>query len=296
MSIETVTPPRSPIDPIEDRAPRSKSQQFVRDNWIRFRALSPRNQIAALMAIPALATVLFVGNRVMNPSVVKEAPFQSEVQRRVAYESVDAPLNFLDITGAEYDALAPQAQVDYLLNHLEQIESRLLMHTNENYTALLSVEAARLREEAMKEGTSDHRFDPSDPTNTLDLRYCVEQMQTYQCALLRYAGDGLAAMGQALSDRDLTSFVVAQSRYQAALYALNDLEPQIKDPSSLLILSDNYRILLRQVVARSPASQRPPVMSQGAGTKGKSAIRTFVQQQGYKSEQLGEAGSNVTAE
>lgn len=293
MRRETVT---HAIDPYLDAAPQPRQKKFIANQWKRYRALSLKNQLAIALSVPTFSLMMVVGNRVMNPTVVQQAPYESEVQQRVDYESVDAPLNFLDITGAEYDQLAPQAQVDYLLAHLQNIEGRLLTHVNDNYTALLSAEAARLRQEAMKEGTGDRVLDMTDPTGTLDMAYCLDQMQTYQCVLLRYAGDGLKQVSNALAAKDVAAYSQGVTRYQAALYALNDLQPMEKDSSSLLILADNYRILLRKVVARSPASQRPPVSTQGAGMKGDSPIRTFVEQQGYKSEQLEEGATNVPAE
>ena len=280
------------VDPYLERAAAPTRHGFCSNQWTRYRAQPPRKQLAIALFLPVLGLITIVGNRVMNPSIIEQVSFESDVQERVAYESLEVPLNFLDITGAEYDALTPQSQIDYLLDHLPAIESRLLGHSNDNYTALLSHEAARLRQEAIKEASGD--IDLSDPTGTLDIAFCLTQMQGYQCVLFRYAGDGLAGMGEALRTNDIARYTTANARYQAALYALNDLQPIEKDPSSQLILADNYRVLLRQVVSRSPASQRPPVAVQGAGTKGESPIRTFVEQQGYKSEQLqGESNADT---
>lgn len=275
--------------PTLDRAP--VSQNWLVNQWVRIRAQPARSQFNWVGVVILLIIVSMVGNRVLNPEVIEETETTTEVERRVAYESVDAPLNFLDITGAEYESLDPQAQVDYLIDHLSAVESRVLMKMNQNFVALVSFEAARLRDEARKEvinadpAAGQREMDLNDKSGKLQMEACLRQMQPYQCVLLRFAGDGIAMMQEGIQTNDIYLYANGVSRYHAALYALNDLQPQDRDPSSVLILTENYRLLLKQIVSRSPGSQIPPVAEQGSGLNGRSPIRSYLDQQGYETPQ-----------
>ncbi|MEM6437458.1 MAG: hypothetical protein AAF773_26925, partial [Cyanobacteria bacterium P01_D01_bin.115] len=196
------------------------------------------------------------------------------------YESVDAPLAFLDISGAEFDALSPTEQITLIRSSLLELEGRLLRHSNDVHLSLLSHEAARLEAQAREEAAGGE-IDLEDATGVLQMEACLHDLQGYQCVLLRYAGEGIAMMKDAIATGDPYLYSQAMVRYQAALFAFNDIEVRVTDASSLLIIVDNYRVVFKTVVERSPGAQTPPAMAQGPGIKGKSPINTWAEHQGF---------------
>ena len=218
-------------------------------------------------------------NRLLNQHLTTTV----EPPRHVDYDAVDAPLAFLAITGAEFDALSPTAQVTLIRQHLPELEGRLLRFSNDVHVSLLSHEVTRLRTEATAEAVSGD-IDLADQTGKLQMEACLQDLRAEQCILLRYAGDAIAWMEEAVTTGDPYLYSQAMVRYQAALFAFNDIELRVTDASSLLTLVDTYRVVFKTVVERSPGSQTPPVMVQGPGNPGRSPINTWIDHPGFLKE------------
>lgn len=261
---------------------KSRSKLF-RDGWRRWCALPTHQQVTVVAVGLTVVTVGATFNRLLNQDISETVPYETEVERRADYESVDAPLAFLDISGAEFDALSPTEQINLIRANLPELEGRLLRFSNDVHVSLLSHEAARLEQEARKEAAGGIYL--QDATGVLQMEACLQDLQAYQCILLRYAGDAIAMMKEAVETGDPYLYAQAMVRYQATLFAFNDIEVRVTDASSLLIIVDNYRIVFKTVVERSPGSQTPPVMGQGPGIKGQSPINTWIEGQGFLQEQ-----------
>ena len=262
--------------------PTTKPHKFklFRSCWLRWCAL-PTHQQVALGAVGLM--LLAIGstfNRLLNQDVRTDVPYETEVQRRAEFESVDAPLAFLNISGAEFDALSPTEQISLIRASLPDLEGRLLRHSNDVHLSLLSHEAARLEAKAREEAAGGE-IDLEDATGVLQMEACLHDLQGYQCILLRYAGEAIAMMKDAVATGDPYLYSQAMVRYQAALFAFNDIEVRVTDASSLLIIVDNYRVVFKTVVERSPGAQTPAAMAQGPGIKGKSPINTWADHQGF---------------
>ncbi|MBE7385163.1 MAG: hypothetical protein F6J95_027620 [Leptolyngbya sp. SIO1E4] len=266
--------------------PTAKPHKFklFRSCWVRWCALPTHQQVTVGAILLMLLTIGSTVNRLLNQDVSTTVPYETEVQRRADYESVDAPLAFLDITGAEFDALSPTEQVNLIRQHLPELEGRLLRFSNDVHVSLLSHEATRLREAATAEALSGD-IDLADQTGKLQMEACLQDLRADQCILLRYAGDAIAQMEEAVTTGDPYLYSQAMVRYQAALFAFNDIEVRITDATSLLTIVDNYRIVFKTVVERSPGSQTPPAMTRGPGNKGRSPINTWIDHQGFLKEQ-----------
>ena len=193
------------------------------------------------------------------------------------------PLAFLDMTGAEFDALPPIEQVNLIRQHLPELEGRLLQSSNDVHVSLLSHEATRLREAARSEALSGD-IDLADPTGKLPMAACLQDLRAEQCILLRYAGDAIALMEEAVSTGDPYLYSQAMVRYQAAFFAFNDIELRVTDAMSLLTIVDTYRVVFKTVVERSPGSQTPAVMVQGSGNKGRSPVHRWIDHRGLPQE------------
>ncbi|MEO1095976.1 MAG: hypothetical protein AAFX01_13865 [Cyanobacteria bacterium J06638_28] len=257
--------------------------KLFRNGWLRWCALPTHQQVALVAISLMLLSVGATFNRLLNQDVKTAVPYETEVQRRADYESVDAPLAFLAISGAEFDALAPTEQVNLIRQSLPEIEGRLLRFSNDVHVSLLSHEATRLRSEATAEALSGD-IAQVDQTGKLQMEACLQDLRAEQCILLRYAGDAIALMEEAVTTGDPYLYSQAMVRYQAALFAFNDIEVRITDATSLLTIVDNYRIVFKTVVERSPGSQTPPAMAQGPGNKGRSPIHTWIDHQGFLKE------------
>lgn len=260
--------------------------KFFRRCWLRWCALPTHQQVAIGAISLMLLAVASTFNRLLNPDLKTTVPYQTEVQRRADYESVDAPLAFLDISGAEFDALSATAQVNLIRQHLPELEGRLLRFSNDVHVSLLSHEATRLREAATAEALSGD-IDLADQTGKLQMEACLQDLRAEHCILLRYAGDAIALMEEAVTSGDPYLYSQAMVRYQAAFFAFNDIEVRVTDATSLLTIVDNYRVVFKTVVERSPGSQTPPAMARGPGNKGRSPINTWIDHQGFLKEQEG---------
>jgi hypothetical protein len=251
----------------------------LRQLWVRWCALPTHQQVTVGAVALSVLTIGATFNRLLNQDVSETVPYQTEVEKRADYESVEAPLAFLDISGATFDALSPIEQINLIRAHLPELEGRLLRFSNDVHVSLLSHEAARLEASAREEAAGGV-IDLEDPTGVLQMEACLQDLQAYQCILLRYAGDAIAMMKTAIATGDPYLYSQAMVRYQAALFAFNDIELRVTDASSLLIIVDNYRIVFKTVVERSPGSQTPPVMTRGPGIKGQSPVNGWIERQG----------------
>ncbi|MEO1296285.1 MAG: hypothetical protein AAFW75_10855 [Cyanobacteria bacterium J06636_16] len=271
---------------LQDKPTTPKPHKFklFRSCWLRWCALPTHQQVALGAMSLMLLTIASTFNRLLNQDVSTTVPYETEVQRRADYESVDAPLAFLAISGAEFDALPPTAQVNLIRQHLPELEGRLLRFSNDVHVSLLSHEATRLREAALAEALSGD-IDLADQTGKLQMEACLQDLRAEQCVLLRYAGDAIALMEDAVTSGDPYLYSQAMVRYQAALFAFNDIEVRVTDATSLLTIVDNYRVVFKTVVERSPGSQTPPAMARGPGNKGKSPVNTWIDHQGFLKEQ-----------
>ena len=256
--------------------------KLFRSCWRRWCALPTHQQVALGAIAFMLLSITSTSNRLLNQH--RNTTLRAEVPRHADDDAVDAPLAFLDITGAEFDALPPTVQVTLIRQHLPELEGRLLRFSNDVHISLLSHEASRLRTEATAEALSGD-IDFADPTGKLQMEACLQDLRTEQCILLRYAGDAIALMEEAVTTGDPYLYSQAMVRYQAALFAFNDIELRVTDASSLLTLVDTYRVVFKTVVERSPGSQTPPVMVQGPGNPGRSPINTWINHPGFLTEQ-----------
>ena len=257
--------------------------QLFCSGWRRWCALPTHQQVALGAIAFLLFSITSTSNRLLNQRLTT-VRHEAEVPRHEDDDAVDAPLTFLAISGVEFDALPPTAQVTLIHQHLPELEGRLLRFSNDVHVSLLSHEATRLREEATAEALSGD-IDLADPTGKLPMEACLQDLRAEQCILLRYAGDAIARMAEAVTSGDPYLYSQALVRYQAALFAFNDIEVRVTDATSLLTIVDTYRVVFKTVVEQSPGAQTPPVMVQGPGNPGKSPIHTWIDRQSFWQEE-----------
>ncbi|MEL6385080.1 MAG: hypothetical protein AAFQ89_21970 [Cyanobacteria bacterium J06626_18] len=262
--------------------PKPHRLRLFRSCWRRWCALPTHQQVALGAIAFMLFSITSTSNRLLNQHR-NTISHEGTVPKHADDDSVDAPLAFLAISGAEFEALPPTAQVNLMRQHLPELEGRLLRFSNDVHVSLLSHEATRLREAATAEALSGD-IDLADQTGKLQMDACLQDLRAEQCILLRYAGDAIALMEEAVTSGDPYLYSQALVRYQAAFFAFNDIEVRITDATSLLTIVDTYRVVFKAVVERSPGSQTPPVMVQGSGNHGRSPVNRWIDQ-GFLKEQ-----------
>lgn len=117
-------------------------------------------------------------------------------------------------------------------------------------------ESERLIQEAKKEA-ANARIDFTEPVGDLDLSSCVEQLQPYQCVLLRYAGDGIQKANRGLQEDDAYLIAEGVIRYHAAMRGLFPLEFRRFGGDEMVRGMTGLRFAAMQLKVHLPAAQSP---------------------------------------
>jgi len=164
-------------------------------------------------------------------------------------------LDPLYLAGVEAEDPAPLAAAK-LKDILPDYDRWLQMQVAADLDYPIAKESERLLQWARKEA-SEGNIVTADPIGDLELKGCLQQLEAWECVLLRYAGDGLKTYRAGLEADDPLKMAEGHLRYHAAIRALFPLAFNRTDGTETLQGFTNQRYAIYLLKQYLPAAQSP---------------------------------------
>lgn len=216
--------------------------------WRKYRAQSPRVQWGIPVALAALSSI---GLIIYLPYRTNQTPEAPAVPGAYDFTGTD-PLTLAGMMGSE----EPEAIATALTQILPAYDLWLQGEMSAAMDYPIAKETARLLEEATKE-VSTASVSLVDPVGDIDLAGCVEGLEPIQCVMLRYAGDGITQMNQALQDGDPYKLANGQIRFYAAIRGVFPQEYRRFDGSEMTRGFTGLRFAVLRLKQYMPSAQSP---------------------------------------
>lgn len=216
--------------------------------WRRYRAQSPRVQWGipfAAVALGAIALTIYLPYR---SSQTPEAP---RVPNAYDFTGTD-PLTLAGMAGSE----DPEAVATALIQILPAYDLWLQDQMAKALDYPIAKETERLLAEATKEAATA-QVDTKDSVGDIDLSGCLETLGPEQCIMLRYAGDGIRQMNDALQADDPYGVAEGAIRYHAAIRGVFPQEYVRFDGSELTRGLTGQRFAIMRLKEYQPAARSP---------------------------------------
>jgi hypothetical protein len=216
--------------------------------WRKYRAQSPRVQWGIPFVAAALGAIALTIYLPYRSSQTPEAP---RVPNAYDFTGTD-PLTLAGMMGSE----APESVAMSLIQILPAYDLWLQDQMAKTLDYPIAKETERLLGEARKE-VSTASMDTKDPVGDVDLTACLTRLLPEQCVMLRYAGDGIRQMNDALQTDDVYALTKGLVRYHAAIRGVFPQEFVRFDGSELTRGLTGQRFAIMRLKEYQPSARSP---------------------------------------
>ncbi|MBE9157074.1 hypothetical protein IQ265_09580 [Nodosilinea sp. LEGE 06152] len=216
--------------------------------WQKYRSQSPRMQWGIPFAAAALGGIALT---IYLPYRSSQSPPAPRVPGAYDFTGTD-PLTLAGMMGSE----EPEAVANALIQILPAYDLWLQDQMAKTLDYPIAKETERLLGEARKE-VATASLDTKDSVGDIDLSGCVETLEPVQCILLRYAGDGIRQMNDALQTNDAYALTQGLVRYHAAIRGVFPQEYVRFDGSELTRGLTGQRFAIMRLKEYQPAARSP---------------------------------------
>jgi hypothetical protein len=216
--------------------------------WKKYRAQSPRVQWGIPFVAAALGAIALTIYLPYRSSQTPEAP---RVPNAYDFTGTD-PLTLAGMMGSE----EPEAVATALIQILPAYDLWLQDQMAKSLDAPIAKETERLLAEARKE-VSTANMDTKDPVGDIDLTACLTRLLPEQCVMLRYAGDAIRNMNDALQAEDPYAIAASAVRLHAALRGVFPHEYVRFDGSEMTRGLTGLRFAVMRLKEFQPSARSP---------------------------------------
>jgi hypothetical protein len=216
--------------------------------WTTYKAQSPRIKWGIPFAAAALGAIALT---VYLPYRSGQTPPAPDVPNAYDFTGID-PLTLAGMTGTE----SPEDIANGLIQILPAYDLWLQDQMAKSLDYPIAKETERLLEQARKE-VATSTMELADPVGDMDLSGCVERLQPVQCVMLRYAGDGIRQMNDALQTDDAYALAKGLIRYHAAIRGVFPQEYVRFDGSELTRGLTGQRFAIYKLKEAQPSANSP---------------------------------------
>ncbi|MGB7314785.1 MAG: hypothetical protein WA939_17790 [Nodosilinea sp.] len=216
--------------------------------WQKYRSQSPRIQWGIPFAAAAFGAIALT---IYLPYRSSQTPPAPKVPGAYDFTGTD-PLTLAGMMGSE----EPESVANALVQILPAYDLWLQDQMAKALDYPIAKETERLLGEARKE-VATASVDTKDSVGDIDLSGCLETLGPEQCVMLRYAGDGIRQMNDALQSDDAYALTQGLVRYHAAIRGVFPQEYVRFDGSELTRGLTGQRFAIMRLKEYQPAARSP---------------------------------------